>query len=46
MLLKIGLIVVNYVTFALYKEKKGTGYFLVLISTVKKDIKITSYYID
>jgi hypothetical protein len=42
MFLKIGLTVVYYVTIALNKEKKGTGHFLVLISTVKKDLKITS----
>jgi hypothetical protein len=42
MFLKIGLTVVYYVTIALNEEKKDTGHFLVLISTVKKDLKIAS----
>ncbi len=38
-MLKIGLIVVNYETIVLNEDKKGTGHFLVLISTVKQDLK-------
>jgi hypothetical protein len=43
-LLKIGLIVVYYVTIVHIEEKKGTGHFFSLISRVKNDLKITSYY--
>jgi hypothetical protein len=45
MLLKIGFVVVYYVTIRLDEEKKVTGHILVLILTVKKYLKIASYYI-
>ncbi len=44
-MLKIGLKVVYYVIIVPNEEKKGTGHFFLLISTVKNDLKITSYYV-